>query len=53
MSEELVRRVDADKIHPVIARIFEWSEAREAFEMLMNQTGVGKIIIKGVPIGSL
>ena len=49
MSEELVRRVDAGKIHPVIAKAFEWSEAKEAFEMLMNQTGVGKIVIKGVP----
>ena len=49
MSEELVRRVDAAKIHPVIAKAFEWSEAKEAFEMLMNQTGVGKIVIKGVP----
>ena len=49
MSEELVRRVDAGKIHPVIAKVFEWSEAKEAFEMLMNQTGVGKIVIKGVP----
>ena len=49
MSEELVRRVDAGKIHPVIAKVFEWSEAKEAFEMLMNQTGVGKIVVKGVP----
>ena len=49
MSEELVRRVDAGKIHPVIAKVFEWSEAKEAFKMLINQTGVGKIVIKGVP----
>ena len=51
MGEELVRRVDADKIHPVIAKIFEWSEAKEAFEMLMNQSAVGKIVVKGVPAG--
>ena len=51
MVEELVRRMDADKIHPVIAKTFEWREAKEAFGMLMNQSGVGKIIIKGVPVG--
>ena len=49
MSEELVRRVDSGKIHPCIAKVFEWSEAKEAFEMLMKQTGVGKIVVKGVP----
>lgn len=52
MGEELVRRVDADKIQPVIAKIFEWSEAKEAFEMLMNQSEVGKIVVKGAPAGS-
>ena len=52
MSEELVRRVDADKIHPIIAKTFEWSEAKEAFELLMNQSEVGKIVIRGVPAGS-
>ena len=50
MVEELVRRMDADKIHPVIAKTFEWHEAKEAFQLLMNQSGIGKIIIKGVPV---
>lgn len=50
MVEELVRRMDADKIHPVIARTLEWHEAKEAFKMLMNQSAIGKIIIKGVPV---
>ena len=49
MSDELVRRVEASKIGPIIAKAFEWSEAKEAFEMLMTQTGKGKIVIKGVP----
>lgn len=52
MSEELVRRVDADKIRPVIAKTFEWREAKDAFELLMNQSEVGKIVVKGVTAGS-
>lgn len=49
MNEELIRRMEADKIHPVIAKVFEWGEAKEAYAMLMTQKGVGKIVIKGVP----
>ena len=52
MGEELVRRVDADKIHPVIAKTFEWGEAKDAFEMLMDQSAVGKIVVKGVRVPS-
>ena len=52
MMEELFRRVDADKIHPFIAKTFEWSEAKEAFALLMSQSVVGKIVIKGVPVGA-
>ena len=51
MIEELVRRMEADKIHPLIAKVFEWTEAKEAFAMLMKQSAVGKIVIKGVPAG--
>ena len=53
MGDELVRRVDADKIHPVIAKTFEWSEAKEAFELLMSQSGTGKIVVRGVLAGSV
>ncbi len=52
MSEELVRRVDAGKIHPPVAKIFEWGEAKEAFGLLMKQSEVGKIVVRGVPAGS-
>ena len=52
MSEELVRRVDAGKIHPPVAKIFEWDEAKEAFGLLMKQSEVGKIVVRGVPAGS-
>ena len=47
MGEELVRRVEVGKIHPVIAKTLEWSAAREAFQFLMSQSEVGKIVIKG------
>lgn len=53
MVEELLRKLDASKIHPVIARTFEWDEAKAAFELLMNQSEVGKIVVKGVPAGSV
>ncbi len=52
MGDDLVRRVDAAKVHPAIARTFEWGKAKEAFELLMNQSAVGKIIVKGVSAGS-
>ena len=48
MSDELIRRVEAAKVHPVIAKAFEWDEAKEAFELLMKQSAVGKIVVKGV-----
>lgn len=51
MVEELVRRVDAEKIHPIIAKSFEWSEAKEAFALLMGQSEVGKIVVRGVGAG--
>lgn len=53
MLDELVRRVDASKIHPVIAKSFEWGEAKAAFELLMNQSEVGKIVVKGPSAGSV
>lgn len=49
MNEKLIRRMEADKIHPVIAKVFAWSEAKEAYAMLMTQTALEKIVVKGVP----
>lgn len=46
MNIELVRMIEEHGIHPVIARTFEWDEAKEALNMLLNQTVVGKIVIK-------
>ena len=53
MAEELVRRMEAGKIHPVIGKAFEWDEAKEAFKLMMEQSAVGKIVIKGVAARSL
>ena len=48
MNEELIRRMEADKIHPVVAKAFEWTEAKGVFAFLMTQTAVEKKVIKGV-----
>ena len=52
MGDDLIRRVDAAKIHPAVARIFKWGEAKEAVNLLMSQSDVGKIVVQGVPAGS-
>ena len=46
MIEHLVDLVEGHDIYPVIAKSFAWEEAREAFEALSNQDGVGKIVIE-------
>jgi NADPH:quinone reductase-like Zn-dependent oxidoreductase len=46
MNIELVRIIEEHGIRPVIARTFEWDKAKEAFKMLLDQTEVGKIVIK-------
>lgn len=42
----LIGMIEEHGIRPVIARTFEWDNAKEAFEMLLGQTEVGKIVIK-------
>ena len=46
MTEEAMKIVEEHRIHPVIAKVFEWGDAKEAFEMLNRQWVVGKIVIK-------
>ncbi len=46
MIEELVRLVEIHDLHPVIAKSFEWKDAKQAFELMLNQTEIGKIVIK-------
>ncbi|KAH7116816.1 NAD-P-binding protein [Dendryphion nanum] len=45
-SREFVQFVDAHGIKPVVARIFAFEKAIEAFEVLEKQNAVGKLVIK-------
>ncbi|KAF2475585.1 NAD(P)-binding protein, partial [Lindgomyces ingoldianus] len=45
MTERAVRMVGEKEIRPVV-EVFEWEQAREAFEMLSKQVAVGKIVVK-------
>lgn len=46
MNEALVQFVREKQIRPAIAKTFEWEDAREAFRLLQNFDGSGKIVIK-------
>ncbi|KAL8712467.1 MAG: hypothetical protein Q9220_003315 [cf. Caloplaca sp. 1 TL-2023] len=46
MEEDLVRIVDEHKLRPAIAKVFEWKDAKEAFEYSLQWSGVGKVVIK-------
>lgn len=45
MIEELVELVESHDIHPVIGEAFAWRDAPKAFETMMKQGAVGKIVI--------
>lgn len=46
MKEEMVRFIEEHKIHPQIAKVYGWREAREAFEALVKQESIGKIVVR-------
>ena len=46
MVETVLRVYDEHKLHPYIAQVFEWEDAKEAFAALVSKSGVGKIVIK-------
>jgi NADPH:quinone reductase-like Zn-dependent oxidoreductase len=46
MVEECVEMMEAHDLHPVVAEVFEWQDAPKAFEALLKQSAVGKIVIK-------
>lgn len=46
MFEALVEFVEKHDIHPVIAKTFEFEEAKEAFEYTRTLSEVGKVVIK-------
>lgn len=45
-DEFLVNMVEEHGIRPIIGEIFEWKDAVRAFEVSMDRSAVGKIIIK-------
>lgn len=46
MLNELVHLVEEHSINPVVGETFEWEEAPKAFECMMNQGTIGKIVIR-------
>ncbi|KZP27895.1 alcohol dehydrogenase superfamily protein [Athelia psychrophila] len=44
--KDMNRLISANKIRPVVAKVFPFEKARDAFEALASQTHVGKIVIK-------
>lgn len=46
MTERMVRLYEEKGLRPVVESVFEWEDAKEAFELLAKQSAVGKIVIK-------
>jgi NADPH:quinone reductase-like Zn-dependent oxidoreductase len=46
MFEDLNRAVEVNAIHPVIDRVFEFGEAREAYSYFESQAHVGKVVVR-------
>ena len=46
MIKEVCRLFDEHKLHPIIAKVFEWKDAKEAFKYSMEWSGVGKTVIR-------
>lgn len=45
MVEELVASVEKHDIHPVLGQTFAWKDVPKAFEAMMKQGTVGKIVV--------
>ena len=45
MIEELVQQIEKHDIHPVVGKTLAWRDAPQAFESMMKQGSVGKIVI--------
>lgn len=46
MCEALAKFFDEHKCRPAIAKVFEWEDAKSAFEMLAKKEGFGKIVVR-------
>lgn len=45
---EMVKQIEVCGIKPVIGKVFEFDQGKEAFEHLQSQNFVGKVVILGV-----
>lgn len=46
MFQDMAKFVEHHDIHPVIAEVFEWQNAKDAYKAMIAQKFVGKIVIK-------
>ncbi len=46
MVEKVLDVYEKHDLHPPIAQVFEWEDAKEAFAALVRQAAVGKLVIK-------
>jgi NADPH:quinone reductase-like Zn-dependent oxidoreductase len=46
MLEKALSVYDEYDLHPQIAQVFEWEDAKAAFEALCNKSQVGKIVVR-------
>lgn len=46
MAEAMTKLIEEKRIRPFIAEIYEWKDAKAAFKAAVEQSAVGKIIIR-------
>jgi len=46
MTDELCRLLEQKGIKPAVSKVFEWEDAKAAFELLAKGGGVGKAVVK-------
>ncbi|KAL9648831.1 hypothetical protein ABK040_003762 [Willaertia magna] len=46
MFESMNKAIEINDIHPVIDKVFEFNEAKEAYQYLLSQKHIGKIVIR-------
>ncbi len=46
MMEKMVQLYEEHQLHPPVAAVYEWEDAKDAFKTLNHQTAIGKIVVK-------
>lgn len=46
MFQDMAAFVEKNNIKPVVAEVFDWLEAKQAYKALLSQGFVGKIVVK-------